>query len=155
MAFSWESWYLNTLDGLVAAVESASVTWATDSSGDPWVVQGQRRPAGIDYPHAMILEFGKRRDDAESKRRHELLRIGATVAVFREGDPHNIEENLRQSVKDMAAIEDSLYSDRSLGGACDLVVIDESSAFSLENANGTTETVGNISLTITKDADLR
>ena len=151
----WATWYLDVLDGLVAAIETAGVTWATKADGSDWVVQGQRRPAGIGYPHAMILEFGKRRDDAESKRRHELCRIGATIAVFREGDPHDMEENLRQSLRDMGAVETSLYDNRTLGRACDNVVIDESSAFSLENASGTPETVGNISLTITKDADLR
>lgn len=155
MAIDWAAWYLDILDGLVAAVENAGVTWATDAEDEPWVVQGQRRPGGISYPHAMILEFGKRRDDAESKRRHELCRIGATIAVFREGDPLNMEENLRQSLQDMAAVETALYDDRTLGGSCDLVVIDESSAFELENANDTTETVGTISLTITKDADIR
>lgn len=151
---NWWPFYRGVLDGLVAAIEGSNVTWATDGDGNAWVVQGQRRPAGIGYPHAMILEFSKTRDDAESKRRHELARIATSVAVFREGDPHAPEENLRQALEDMATVEDAFYADRSLGGACDYLTIDESNAFSLENANGTTETVGDIQLTITKQADL-
>lgn len=152
-SMDWWPWYQEILDGLVATIEAANVQWATDSSGNPRVIQGQRRPSGIDYPHAMILQFRKRRDDAESKRRHELLRIDTSVAVFREGDPHNVELNLRQALEDMAAVETALYDDRTLGGNCKYVVIDESNAFSLENASGTTETVGDVQLTITKQAD--
>lgn len=152
-SLNWFPWYEAVLDGLVAAIEAADVQWATDGTNEPWIVQGQRRPSGIDYPHAMVLQFRKRRDEAESERRHELHRIDSTVAVFREGDPHRPEENLRQAVKDMAAVETALYDDRSLGGAADYLVIDESNAFSLENASGTTETVGDVQLTITKRAN--
>jgi hypothetical protein len=153
VSMGWWPWYRDILDGLVAAIEAADVEWATDAGGDPWVVQGQRRPTGIGYPHAMILQFQKTRDAAESKRRHELIRINTTVSVFREGDPKTPQRNLRQAVEDMAAVETALYDDRTLGGACDHLVIDESNAFSLENASGTVETVGDIQATITKQAD--
>lgn len=149
----WGQWYAEALDGLLATVEAASVSWATDSNSDPWVIAAQRRPMGIDYPHAMILRFVKRRDEAESSRRDELHRIDASVSVFREGDPHDHEQNFRQAMQDMAAIETALYNDRSLGGAATYVVVDQADPFSLENANGETETVGDIQLTITKTAD--
>jgi hypothetical protein len=153
VSMDWWPWYRDLLDGLVTAIEGASIQWAADATGDPWVVQGQRRPTGIDYPHAMILQFQKQRDEAESKRRHELHRVNTTVSVFREGDPKTPEQNLRQAVEDMAAVETALYDDRTLGGACDTHTITESNAFSLENASGTTETVGDIQLTITKQAN--
>jgi len=154
MTIDWGAWYTEVLDGLVASITAANVTWATDGDGNPWIVEGQRRSSGIGYPHAMLLEFTKRRDEAESKRRHELARIDASVAVFREGDPQRPEQNLRQALIDMANVESALYEDRSLGGVCDYLTIDESNAFSLENASGTTETVGDIQMTITKQADL-
>lgn len=153
MTWNWGPWYLDVLDAFVATIEAANVQWATDGGGNPWVVEGQRRPTGIGYPHAMILQFRKRRDDTESRRDRELHRIDTSVSVFREGDPQQPEQNLRQAIKDMATVETALYDDRSLGGACDLLTIDESNAFSLENAKGTTETVGDIQLTITKDAE--
>lgn len=154
MSFDWVTWYVDVLDGLVATITAANVDWATDGEGNPWIVEGQRRPSGIGYPHAMLLQFQKRRDEAESRRGQELHRIGASIAVFREGDPQQPEQNLRQALTDMATVESAIYADRSLGGACDYTVIDESNAFSLENASGTTETVGDIQLTITKKADL-
>lgn len=153
VSMSWWPWYRDLLDGLVATIEDAPIEWDTDASNTPWVVQGQRRPAGIGYPHAMILQFRKRRDEAESKRRHELIRVDTTVSVFREGDPQAPEQNLRQAIEDMAAVETALYDDRTLGGVCDHTIIDESNAFSLENATGTVETVGDIQVTITKQAD--
>lgn len=153
MAVDWGQWYADALDGLLATVEAASVTWATDATGDPWVIPAQRRPAGIGYPHAMILRFVKRRDEAESSRDQELQRIDASVSVFREGDPQDHVANFRQAMQDMAAIEDALYGDRSLGGAAAYVTVDQADPFSLENASGTTETVGDIQLTITKQAD--
>lgn len=153
VTMDWWPWYEEALDGLVATIEDASIQWATSGEGEPWVVEGQNRPAGIGYPHAMILQFRKRRDDAESRRDEELIRIDTSIAVFREGDPHEPERNLRQAMQDMAAIETALYDDRTLDGGVDYTVIDESSAFSLENANGTTETVGDIQATLTKNAE--
>ena len=152
-SIDWGDWYLEALDGLLATVEAADVNWAEDPVGDPFIFAGQRRPAGIKYPHAMILRFVKRRDDAESSRRDEVHRIDASVSVFREGDPQKPEQNFRQAMRDMAAIETALYDDRSLGGAAKYVVVDQADPFSLENASGTTETVGDIQLTITKTAD--
>lgn len=153
VSLDWWPWYRDTLDALVTVVEGASVSWATDGDGNSWIIEGQNRPAGIGYPHAMILRFTKRRDQAESKRRHELHRIDTSVSVFREGDPHNPETNLRQALEDMAAVETALYDNRELNENCDNVVVDQADAFSLENASGTTETVGDIQLTITKQAD--
>ena len=152
-SIDWAQWYIEALDGLLATVEAADIEWATDRQGRRWIRAGQRRPAGIGYPHAMILRFVKRRDEAESTRRDELHRIDASVSVFREGDPQEPEENFRQAMRDMAAIETALYDDRTLGGAADYVVVDQADPFSLENASGTTETVGDIQLTITKRAN--
>lgn len=149
----WAQWYEDVLDGLVAAIETAGIQWATDGDNNPWVVEGQRRPGGIGYPHAMILQFDKNRDEAASKRRHELHRIDTTIAVFREGDPHTPEDNLRQSIRDMGTVETQLYADRSLDRTCDQLDIDSASAFSLENASGNTESVGTIEATITKEAE--
>lgn len=150
----WETFYIETLDGLLATVEAADIQWATDmEDGRPWIIPAQRRPSGIDYPHAMVLRFVARRDEAESSRRHELMRIDASVSVFREGDPHDHEQNFRQAIRDLGAVQTALYEDRSLGGACDYLVVDQADAFSLENTNSTTETVADLQLTITKDAD--
>lgn len=153
-SLDWETWHLDALDGLLASVEAANIQWATDmETGDPWVIPAQRRPSGIGYPHAMILRFVARRDEAESSRRNELMRIDASVSVFREGDPHDHEQNFRQAIRDMGAVQTALYNDRSLGGACDYLVVDQADAFSLENTNSTTETVADLQLTITKTAD--
>lgn len=150
---SWESWYDETVNALVAAIESANVEWATRADGTPWVVVGQRRPRGIEYPHAMILRFTKQIDDAESMRQNELHRISSSVSVFREGDSTTPQANLKAALSDMAKIEDSLYADRSLGGSCELVTITQSDAFEMETAQGH-ETVGDVQLTITKRAHL-
>lgn len=150
---TWEEWYDETLNALVATVTNASVTWATDGDGNPWIVEGQRRPRGIGYPHAMILQFTKQRDASNSMRTNELHRISTSISVFREGDVANSEQNLRQALGDMAALEDALYADRSLNGTCRQVVITQSDAFELETANGH-ESVGDVQITITKDAHL-
>jgi hypothetical protein len=103
----------------------------------------------------MVLEFSKRRDDAESSRRNELTRLDVTVSVFGKSDPQRPERNLRQTLRRMAAVESQLYWDRALHVSgtptCDLVVIDSADAFELETNIGR-ETVGTIELTITKQA---
>ena len=153
-SLDWAAWYTELLDGLEAAIEAADIEWATDAEGNPWVVRGQRRPAGIGHPHAMVLQFRKTRDDANSTRSDELHQVRTSVAVIREGDPQQPEQNLTQAVRDMAAVENALYADRSLGGACDYLTVEESNAFDLENNQGSTETVGDVQVEITKDADL-
>lgn len=152
MTLDWWPFYEEILDGLGVALATADVDWATDGEGNPWLVEGQKRPAGIGHPHAMVLEFSKRRDDSQSSRRNELARIDATVSVFGKSDPQRPERNLRQTVKRMAAVETSLYDDRSLGGSVDYVVIDGADAFELETGVGR-ETVGTIELTLSKQAD--
>ena len=152
--FDWSAWYAELLAGLEAAIEAADIQWATDSEGAPWVVKGQRRPTGIGYPHAMVLQFRKTRDDAESTRGLELHTVRASVSVFREGDPQEPETNLEQAVADMGALETAFYGDRSLGGSCRNLNVTESNAFELENNQGSTETVGDVQLEITKTADL-
>lgn len=150
---TWEAWYDETIAALVSTVTNANVDWATDGDGNPHIIKGQRRPRGILYPHAMILRFTKRRNEANSMRTNELHEISTSISVFREGDVVESESNLDQAIADMGAIEDALYSDRSLNGTCRQVTIDQSDAFELETANGH-ETVGDIQLTILKDAHL-
>lgn len=150
---TWEAWYDETLDALVSQVVNADVDWSTDGDGNPWVVKGQRRPKGILYPHAMILQFTKQRDEANSMRTNELHNLSTSVSVFREGDIVESEANLDRAIADMGAIEDSLYADRSLGGTCRNVTITQADAFSLDTSNGH-ETVGNIQLSILKHAYL-
>jgi hypothetical protein len=149
----WWPWYRDLLDALLATVEAASITWATDGDGTPFVIAGQRRPMGIDYPHAMILRFATQRDEAESRRDTELHRVSTSVSVFRDGDPHDPAANFRQAMADMAAVQTALYSDRTLGGEAEYLTVDQADPFSLENANGETETVGDLQVTITKTAE--
>lgn len=149
----WGEWYTEIIDALVVAVTNASVSWATDGDGSPWIVEGQRRPRGIGYPHAMILRFTKQRDEANSMRENELHRISCSVSVFREGDSTKPEENLRNALTDMAAVEDALYADRSLNGTCNQITITQSDAFEMETAQGH-ETVGDVQFTIMKHAYL-
>lgn len=150
---TWQEWYDETLDALVTRITNANVDWATDGDGNPWIVEGQRRPRGIGYPHAMILRFTKQRNEATSTRTNELHAISTSISVFREGDVASSEENLRQALGDMSVVEDALYSDRSLNGTCDQLTITQSDAFELETANGH-ESVGDVQLTITKKAHL-
>lgn len=151
VSHNWWPWYRDVLDGLGVALLNANVEWATDGEGNPWLIEGQKRPAGIGHPYAMVLQFQKRRDEANSSRRNELIRLETTVAVFGKSDPQTPEENLRQTVERMAAVETKLYDDRSLGGNCDYLTIDTADAFELETNIGR-ETVGEIQATITKQA---
>jgi hypothetical protein len=153
VTLSWWPWYRDVLDGLGVRLAAADVDWATDGEGNPWLIEGQQRPAGIGHPHAMVLQFSKRRDAAESRRGHELARLDTTVAVFEDGDVHRAEVTLRRTVKHMAAVETAIYADRSLGGNADYVVIDSADAFEMETTIGS-ELVGSIELTVTKTADL-
>lgn len=146
----WQQWYAETLDGLINTIESATVPWATQTDGTPWVVRGQRRPRGIEYPHAMVLEFTKTRA-GDSQRANENLDITARIDVFRQGDTTEPEELLDRTLDDVGAIENALYGDKSLGGTCDTLVVTRSTAFELETASGH-ETVGDIELTISKRA---
>lgn len=150
---TWEEWYDSTINALVATIESANVDWATRPDGTPWVVVGQRRPKGIEYPHAMILRFTKQRADAPSMRDNELHRISTSISVFREGDSTTPQDNLRAALADMAAIEDAIYANRALNGTAEETIIDQSDAFELETTQGH-ETVGDVQLTITKHAYL-
>jgi len=147
----WVAWYLEAIDGLTAALEAADVDWATDGSRDPWVILGQKRPAGIEHPHAMVLSFTKQRDDVESSRQNELIRLRTDIAVFVKSDPQTPEENLLTTLEAMAAVENALYDDRSLGGAVDYVVIEQADAFELESNIGR-ELVGNLQVELTKTA---
>ena len=152
--FDFETWCAELLDAYVAQIESADIQWATDGDGAPWIIQGQRRPGGIDYPHAMILSFDASRDTAQSSRHQELWRISTSVSVFDRGDPQRQEENLRQSVGQMAAVMTALYEDRSLDGTADYLVLDTVDAFEMDTDDGR-ETVADVQLTISKTADLR
>lgn len=146
----WQQFYATTLDGLISSIESASVSWATQTDGTPWVVRGQRRPRGIEYPHAMVLTFTKTRT-ADSYRTNENLDINARVDVFRKGDTTTPEAVLDQTLADVGAVENSLYADRSLGGTCDTLEVTRSTAFELETNTGH-ETVGDIEVTVSKKA---
>ena len=153
MTLDWQPWYGETLDALVATIESADVDWATNSQRDPWVILGQKRPSGIDHPHAMVLSFSRRRGSAESSRSHELVRISTDVAVFVQSDPLEPEEMLRATLDEMAAVETALYENRDLGGAVDYLTIEQADAFELESNIGR-ELVGTIQLTLSKEATL-
>lgn len=152
-AEGWWPWFRDLLDAYEAAIEGAAVDWATDGEGNPFVWLGQRRPGGIGYPHAMVLSFSVSYDQANSKRQHELYRITTDVSVFRLGDPHTPEQNMRQSIQDIATVLDALYGDRTLGRECAYLRIQQMDAFALENADGETETVGTAQLQLTKRAD--
>ena len=148
----WEAWYSETLDALLAAVESANIQWGETPDGEPYIIAGQRRGTGYEYPLAMILSFRKVRDPDNSDRRDELHDIETSVTVFDRADPADFEENLRQSQAQMGAIESALYADRSLDGTCENLRVDEATAFELESDRGD-ETAGDVQLTIQKRAE--
>lgn len=150
---SWESWYTSVTDELKAAITNAAVEWETDSDGTPWVVLGQRRPKGIDYPHAMVMSFTKQLNQGSSMRSNELHDLTVDIANFRLDDARTPEENLIAALGDMGAIEDEIYSDRSLGGTCEKATITQSDAFEMESANGH-ESVGHLQVEIQKHAEV-
>lgn len=150
---SWQQWYTSITSALKTAIESAAVDWATDTEGNPWVVLGQRRPKGIDYPHAMVMSFTKQRDAGTSMRSNELHTVDVDIANFRLDDARTPEQNLLAAMGDMGAIEDEIYSDRSLGGACEKATVTQSDAFEMESANGH-ESVGHIQVEIDKHAEV-
>ena len=151
VSLDWWGWYREILDGLAVAVADADVEWATDGDGNPWIILGQKRQSGIGHPHAMVLEFRKQRDNDESSRRNELIRIASTVAVFGKSDPQEPERNLRHTVERMAHVETNLYDDRSLNESISNLNIVTADAFELESNIGR-ETVGQIEIRITKPA---
>ena len=147
----WAQWYDEVLDGLLAAIESANIDWGLDPDGEPYIIAGQQRPSGVEYPLAMILSFRKVRDSENSDRHDELHDIETSVTVFDRADPTDHRENLRQTQRQMGAIESALYADRSLGGVAEYLVVTESTAFELETERGD-ETAGDIQLTVQKPA---
>lgn len=150
---TWEQWSDEALSGFVSAIELANVDWATHPNGTPWVIIGQRRPQGIEFPHAMVMRWTDQRNDANSMRDNELHRISTSVSVFREGDSTTPQENLQAAKADMNAVRDALYADRSLGGAVDQLTIDQADAFEMETQQGH-ESIGDVQATITKHAHL-
>lgn len=150
-SMAWWPWYEEILLELSATISDADVDWATDGSRDPWIILGQKRPSGIDHPHAMVLSFSRRRDEVESSRRNELIRISVDIGVFVKQDPHTPQENLLDTLRAMAAVETRLYDDRSLNGTVDYLVIQQADAFELESNIGR-ELVGNLQVELTKSA---
>jgi len=148
----WADWYFDVLDALVTAITGAGVDWATDPDGNPYIIQGQTRPSGVGYPHAMILEFRKGAPEGNSTRANELRPIETSISIFDEGDAQEPEENLRQTIGQMAAVENAIYDDRSLGGSCRKATVTDADAFEVETDNGR-ETVANVSVEITKTAE--
>ncbi|EMA42659.1 hypothetical protein [Halococcus saccharolyticus] len=147
----WAAWYEETLDALVVQVEAAAIEWGLDPDGQPYVIEGQQRPAGVEYPLAMVLEFRKVRDDAASDRDEELHDINVNVSVFDRNDPRDYASNLRKTIAQMGAVQSSLYDDRSLDGTCEYLYVEETTAFELETER-TDETVGSIDLRLKKEA---
>ena len=147
----WAEWFSETIDALEAAVQSAAIEWGVDPDGEPYVIPGQQRPTGVEYPLAMILEFRTVRDDAASDRDEELHDINANVSVFDRDDPREFEDNLRKTTAQMGAVTTALYDDRSLGGTCEYLYVEETTAFELETERSG-ETVGSIDLRIKKEA---
>ena len=147
----WEAWYAETLDALTARVGAADIEWATDPDGELYIIEGQQRPSGVEYPLVMILEFRKVRDDAASDRDEELYDINANVSVFDRNDPRDYDSNLRKTVGQMGRVQSALYDDRSLDDTCEYLYVEETTAFELETER-TGETVGSIDLRIKKEA---
>jgi hypothetical protein len=147
----WEAWYTETLDALSAGIEAASIEWGTDPNGEPYIIEGQQRPSGVNYPLAMILEFRKVRDSAASDRDEELYDINVNVSVFDRNDPRDYASNLRKTIGQMGAVQSALYDDRSLDGTCEYLYVEETTAFELET-DQTGETVGSIDLRVKKEA---
>jgi hypothetical protein len=147
----WGAWYGETLDGLLAAVERAAIDWGADPDGEPYIIAGQQRPAGVEYPLAMVLEFRKVRQGGPSDREDELHEITANVTVFDRDDPREYADNLRKTQAQMGAVETACYADRDLGGTCENLWADEATALELETDRGD-ETAGSIDLTIQKTA---
>ncbi|MDT3434688.1 hypothetical protein [Haloarcula sp. 1CSR25-25] len=151
-SLDWYPWYEEVLEELSATIADADVEWATDGNRTPWIILGQKRPSGIDHPHAMVLSFSHQRDDVESSRRNELIRISTDIGVMVKQDPQTPQENLLTTLEAMAAVETALYDDRSLKGTVDYLVIQQADAFELESNIGR-ELVGNIQIELTKQAD--
>jgi len=149
----WTTWYDETLDALVQALEDSSVSWGTDPSGDPWIVVGDRTSAGLEYPAAFIPEFTKVRQDTESDTKTELHDIQAVVWVIRAADVKEQEANLREAIRTGARIENQLYSNRTLDRTCSRVVVEQ-----MEPGAGVIDgqAVQTVSLTLTlmKNADI-
>lgn len=150
---SWEEWYTSVTSALKTFIERAAVDWETDAEGNPWVVLGQRRPKGVDYPHAMVMSFTKQRQSGTSMRSNELHDLQVDIANFILDDARTPEQNLLKALGDMGAIEDEIYDDRSLGGACEKATVTQSDAFEMESANGH-ESVGHIQVSIDKHAEV-
>ena len=123
MTVDWIQWYLDALDALEAAVIDA-YGWATDAAGDPWVIVGDRSTEPS-YPAAFIPTFQKTRDEIESDRFQELHEIEAVILALAKGDPKDPEANLRDAISIQGAVENALYGDRSLGGACDYLYVEQ------------------------------
>ena len=119
--------------------------------GEPYIIPGQQRPAGVEYPLAMIIEFRKVRQGGSSDREDELHEITANVTVFDRADPRDHESNLRKTQAQMGTVETACYDDRDLGGTCETLWVDEATALELETDRGD-ETAGSIDLTIQKTA---
>ena len=155
MAVDWSDWYDEGIDALVAHITAADIEWATKSNGDPWVIFGQRRPAGIGTPRAEVLRYSPQLDEANTKRGYELYRIQVEVLVVDEGDPQNAESNRRRAIRNMGDVQTALYDDRTLGMACEKVTFQSTDAVSLENSDGEAVSVGLIQLEMMKQAALR
>ena len=149
--FDWASWWLECLDALVTRVTAASIDWGTDPDGDPYVIPGQRRPSGITYPHAMVLDFAAAPREDDSTRSDEHFEIEAELAVFDRADPREYRTNLRKMIAQIGAVQTALYTDRSLGGACENLWIFRSTPMEMETDRGD-ETVGDVQLRISKTA---
>lgn len=148
----WVTWYLETLDALSATIQAANIDWATDAHGEPWIVEGDRAGSIPATPCAFILEFTKRRDEAESSPHAEFHRIESRIAVLMKGDPKDQEYNLRQAIKMMGKIETALYADRSLGGTCRRTQVAEAVPFDSPTGDAGSLAGAGITLEIDKTA---
>jgi hypothetical protein len=125
-------WQNEVVDALLATVEAADVDWATDASGDPWVVEGQRRPRGIGFPHAMLMSLDAQRLDASSDDTDELWQLQCELTTFVAGSPRDQSGLMRRGREVGATVMEQLYANRSLRGAIDFAYVDSWTAFEMD-----------------------
>ena len=147
----WAAWYSETSDALLEAIGRAAVEWGESPEGEPYIILGQQRGSGYEYPLAMVLSFRKVRQGGQSDRDEELHEIETGVTVFDRADPRDFESNLQKTQAQMGAIESALYADRSLGGTCENLWVTESTALELTSERGD-ETAGDVQIRIQKEA---
>lgn len=153
MTTDWETWYNETLDELVAVLESTpDVDWGTDANGDPWVVVGDRVSTGVNWPACFIPQFTKTLDQQESDRRSELHDIEALIWIVDQGDVKAQEAKLRDAINLGARVENHLYDNRSLNGTCRRIDSTQMTPASAVVEGESLRTV-EIQLGIIKDAD--